>query len=51
MALAALALERVFGLSEHLLGHDLHKQLEDRSLAPDEVLANHDLSRAVALAL
>jgi uncharacterized protein YjbI with pentapeptide repeats len=51
MTVLALALERVFGLTEHLLGHDLHKKLEERSLSPHEVLVNHDLSKAVAEAI
>ena len=51
MAVLALTLERIFGLSEHLLGHDLHKKLEERSLSADEILTNHDLSKAIADAL
>jgi hypothetical protein len=50
-AVLTLVLERVFGLSEHVLGHDLHRKFAERSLSPEDLLVNHDLVHAIAQAL
>ena len=50
VAMLMMALERIFELSEHVLGHDLHSTLEERHLKPDDILKNHDLLRLIAAA-